>query len=40
MINGIKDLMEKVDNMEEQIDNVSKEMEILTIRNARNKKKR
>lgn len=40
MINGIEDLMDKVGNMEEQIDNVSREMEILTIRNVRNKKKR
>ena len=29
MINILRDLMEKVGNMQEQVDNISREMEIL-----------
>lgn len=40
MINILRDLMEKVDNIKEQIGIVSREMEILRIkRNARDLKK-
>lgn len=38
-INRVRDLMEKVNNVQEQVDSVNKEMEILRIRSARNKKK-